>query len=809
MAKIKHNNFLDTVDGVFTDATKAGVLHLYAEGDSFGGRKIRIDGKDLLHFGTTGYLGLEQDSRLKHAAACAIFNFGTQFPLSRTYISHPLYRELEEKIRRMYGYPVVITKNSTLGHIGVIPTAVRDEDGVILDHQVHWSVQNATQLLKVRGVPVEMIRHNNLDMLEKKIRDLSSKCRRIWFMADGVYSMYGDCSPIAGLRELCNKYPQLHLYFDDVHGMSWIGKNGTGYVLHMLKELPENTLLFGTLSKTFGASGAVLVCPDVKMYRKIRNFGGPLTFSAQLEPASVAAAVASADIHLSPEIYSLQAELLHKISYFNGLLEKTELPLVERNDCPVFYIGTGMPVTGYKLVRRLMREGLFVNLGIYPGAPVKNTGIRITISRHNEEEDMKHLADALIYHYPKALEETHTSLNRVRRAFRMPLNEAGENPDGTGRGVALDMQMETTVAGVNKKEWNALFAGKGVYDWDGLMFLEKAFCGNMKPEHNWSFYYFMIRDKNGKPVLATFFTLALWKEDMLAPTSVSVKLEEKRKQEPYHLTSRVLSMGSLFTEGQHCYLDTTHPQWREAVRQLLEKLETVDQKKDTSMLVLRDFVDGEQLNRVFHNLGFIKMAMPDSCVVEDLSWKGTEAYVASLSSRSRKHFRKEVAPYEKFFEVDFRKTATTNEIAVYMRLFENVRNNNYGLNMFSFPEKLFKTMSGHPSWEFMVLSLKKKYNKQKDGVPLGVMFCYRNGRHTYVPAFIGMNYKYAREYQLYRQMLYQTVKRAGNLGFQRIDFGLTAAFEKRKIGAKVIPKVAYIQAKDNFSMELMGAMREK
>jgi len=33
MAKIKHNNFLDTVDSVFNDAKRQGVLHLYAEGD--------------------------------------------------------------------------------------------------------------------------------------------------------------------------------------------------------------------------------------------------------------------------------------------------------------------------------------------------------------------------------------------------------------------------------------------------------------------------------------------------------------------------------------------------------------------------------------------------------------------------------------------------------------------------------------------------------------------------------------------------------------------------------------------------------
>lgn len=32
---------------------------------------------------------------------------------------------------------------------------------------------------------------------------------------------------------------------------------------------------------------------------------------------------------------------------------------------------------------------------------------------------------------------------------------------------------------------------------------------------------------------------------------------------------------------------------------------------------------------------------------------------------------------------------------------------------------------------------------------------------------------------------------------------------KRKLGATIIPKVAYIQARDNFSMELMGTLQNE
>ena len=395
MAKIKHNNFLDTVNDVFTDAIDEGILHLYAEGESFNGRTIGVKNRELFHFGTTGYLGLEQDSRLKNAAISAIQRYGTQFPLSKSYISNPLYRQLEESVSEMYNHPVVITKNSTLGHLGVIPSAVRDQDAIILDHQVHWSVQSAAKVLKLRSVPVDMIRHNDLNMLEDKIKSYANTRKKIWYMADGIYSMFGDFAPVKELKVLSLKYPQLHLYFDDVHGMSWIGKNGTGYVMSEINELSENMLLFGTLSKTFGASGSVLVCSNNKLYQEIKTFGGPLTFSAQLEPASVAAATASAEIHLTPEIYELQNDLKSRIGYFNELVNKTDLPLVDKNRSPVFFIGTGMPKTGYNFINRLMNEGFYVNLGMFPAVPVKNTGVRITISRHNQREEIKALVDAM------------------------------------------------------------------------------------------------------------------------------------------------------------------------------------------------------------------------------------------------------------------------------------------------------------------------------------------------------------------------------------------------------------------------------
>ncbi|WP_367757338.1 aminotransferase class I/II-fold pyridoxal phosphate-dependent enzyme [Flavobacterium sp. WC2430] len=807
MAKIKHNNFIDTVNEVLSGAKKEGVLHLYAENKILTGRTIQIKDKKMFHFGTTGYLGLEQDNRLKEAAIQAIRNYGTQFPLSKSYISHPLYYELESKIEQMYGITPIITKNSTLGHLAVIPTLIRDEDAVIMDHQVHWSVQNACQLLKLRGIPVEMIRHSNLEMLEDKIKQFSTKHHKIWYMADGVYSMFGDYAPIPELLTLTQKYIQLNLYFDDVHGMSWKGKNGTGFIFDAIGELPENCIVVSTLSKTFGASGATVFCKNQQLRDKIKNFGGPLTFSAQLEPASVAAAIASANIHLSPEITVLQSELSEKIEYFKSLLEKTTLPMIDLNNSPVFFLATAMPLTAYKMVQKLFNEGFYVNLAIYPAVPIKNTGIRITLSRHNQKEEIKALVEAMEFYYPKALEDSGNSLQKVKKAFGIP--EIIPQREDVELKTDLVVQYETSIKKIDKQNWNELLGKQSTFDWEGLSFLENAFSNKNSTENNWGFHYYVIKDKNGIPVLATFFTYGLWKDDMLASESISLQLEEKRKQNPLYMTSKVLGMGSLFTEGNHCYINKAHPLAEEAIILLLEQVEIVYHKLDADMLVLRDFEEDEKLNHIFHNHGFLKINMPETCIIQNNKWDSMEEFSATLSSRSRKHFIKEVLPFEKAFDIVIKDKLTKEELEQAYTLYQNVKNNNHAINTFTYPIEVFKKMESNRQWEFILLYLKNEEKKEITNPLVGILFCYKNTGNTYVPALIGMDYSYAKKFQLYRQLLFQAIKRARHLNLNKIDFGLSATFEKRKLGATVIQKVAYIQARDNFSMELMGTIQNE
>lgn len=72
---------------------------------------------------------------------------------------------------------------------------------------------------------------------------------------------------------------------------------------------------------------------------------------------------------------------------------------------------------------------------------------------------------------------------------------------------------------------------------------------------------------------------------------------------------------------------------------------------------------------------------------------------------------------------------------------------------------------------------------------------------------IGINYAFNSEYNIYRQALYQIVKRAKENRNKKVYMGMEAKIEKQKIGAKNIQKSLYLQAEDNFNMELISLLK--
>src|SRR5690348_15122349 len=106
--KSKYEQGIAIVNDILGMAARLGVIHTVTEDVTMDGRHVRVNGEDLLFFGSCSYLGLGYDPRLKAAAMEAVDKYGVQFSTSRVYMSSRYYQEAEDLLRQMFGKPLLM-----------------------------------------------------------------------------------------------------------------------------------------------------------------------------------------------------------------------------------------------------------------------------------------------------------------------------------------------------------------------------------------------------------------------------------------------------------------------------------------------------------------------------------------------------------------------------------------------------------------------------------------------------------------------------------------------------------------------------
>jgi 7-keto-8-aminopelargonate synthetase-like enzyme len=257
-----------------------------------------------------------------------------------------------------------------------------------------------------------------MDELESRIKKLQGDYTKIWYLADGVYSMFGDVAPMEELIWLLDKYENFYLYIDDAHGMSWQGKNGAGYVLSQVP-YHEKMSLVTSLYKGFGSGGAAMVFRDDQQKKLVKNCGGTFMFSGPLHNGTVGAALASARIHLTPEIDQLQDSLRERIRFFRNKAHELGLPVISLGNTPIFYIGVGKLELGIQICKKRMASGFLTDIAAFPSVPLKNTGIRAMVNLHHSLDDIENLLTQFSLHLKKGLHDFNDSISSIHKAFKI------------------------------------------------------------------------------------------------------------------------------------------------------------------------------------------------------------------------------------------------------------------------------------------------------------------------------------------------------------------------------------------------------
>jgi len=395
MSADRESRVLHEIETGMQAAADAGVVRVKITDEEIRGTKIRVGGKNLINFGSCSYLGLGQDERLKQAATAAVHRFGPSYSSSAAYASVDLYTDLEQKLQKIFrGNHVVPAPTTTLAHLAALPVLIGRDDSVVMDIQAHASLHLAADVLRGRGVKIKIVRHNDMEALRSCVSQLSGDARKVWYLADGIYSMHGDPAPIDQISQLMDDFENLYVYYDDAHGFGWAGEAGVGYVLERV-ELNERIFVAVSLSKSFGAGGGAVICHDERTARKILLTGGTLTFGGPIHPAVLGAAVRSADLHLSPEHAERQKKLYDRIDTVNNLTKELQLPVQMHDRTPITFVRVGTTEQSIRCAKAMMVEGFYVNVAAYPAVPRGRGGIRFTVTADHSINDIESLICAL------------------------------------------------------------------------------------------------------------------------------------------------------------------------------------------------------------------------------------------------------------------------------------------------------------------------------------------------------------------------------------------------------------------------------
>lgn len=352
--------------------------------------RIQLDGSDLLHFSSNDYLGLANHPRLKTSAIAAIEQHGAGAGAARLVSgSQSPSHQLEAALAAFKNAEATLTFSSGYtAAIGVLPALARAGDMVVIDKLVHASLVDAA---KLSGAKLRVFRHNDLTHLDEILKQSTGESRRVWIVAESVYSMDGDLAPLLNLVDLKDAHGA-NLLLDEAHATGLYGEGRRG-LAEEFGVADRVELQMGTLGKALGAAGG-FVCGSVDLIELLRHRARSFMFSTAPVPAQTAAALAGLKIVQSEEGEERRTRLWQRVDEMkNGLIARGwKLPAVRSAMVPLMVGGEREAVA---LSERLLEANVFVPAIRYPTVAKGAARLRLTLSADHTPADIEELLEAL------------------------------------------------------------------------------------------------------------------------------------------------------------------------------------------------------------------------------------------------------------------------------------------------------------------------------------------------------------------------------------------------------------------------------
>lgn len=338
-------------------------------------------GRQLQHFCTTSYLGLDYNQKILDGAIEGILQAKTlRVANSKNRCKLDMLEQYETALSKLFSSICLSTLSCSAASAGLLPLLASGafSDNVpptmAFDRYSHYSM-NYLKAACADETEVLTAPHNDIGFIE----DLCKKRKKVAYIADGVYSMGGKAD-IDGLLYLKSRYG-LFLYLDDSHALSAFGENGKGFIRPYFQTLDDQTLIIASLGKSFGASGGLVMFGTEKQKSLMHRYGGPSNWSQSLNAAAIGAGLASVKIHQTKELNFLQQKLLTNIQLFDSLIATEQYG----TSTAIRLVPCGEAQKANTIAAQLANSGFFTSAVFFPVVPRGKAAIRITL-----RADMSH-----------------------------------------------------------------------------------------------------------------------------------------------------------------------------------------------------------------------------------------------------------------------------------------------------------------------------------------------------------------------------------------------------------------------------------
>jgi len=332
-----------------------------------------VDGRTIILAGTNNYLGLTFNPDCITAGVEAMKKQGTGTTGSRMANgSYAAHGALEADLADFFGCPhAMVFSTGYTANLGVLTALLGKDDVVLLDSDAHASLYDGCQM---SGADVFRFKHNDVASLEKRLQRLQDRAGRCLIVVEGIYSVLGDCAPLAEMVAIKERYGAM-LLVDEAHSLGVFGERGCG-VAEAQGVLDQVDFIVGTFSKSLGAMGGFCASRHgvLNLFRYVSR---PFMFTASPSPAVMATTrEALHQLRSRPELKAQLWENAHQL--YNGLQALGfELgPEVS----PVVAVRCRDRESALINWNKLLLAGVYVNMMLPPATPRGASFLRCSIS---------------------------------------------------------------------------------------------------------------------------------------------------------------------------------------------------------------------------------------------------------------------------------------------------------------------------------------------------------------------------------------------------------------------------------------------